>query len=215
MRPADIELLREADLIFWTGPHMDGSLQTVLEKLSVTSLAVETELENEDSEQHSWLNPLLVEKAAKALVAEFAAKIVRRRDELDLRLMDFLENWHTLVETLQIKLSPYKSTLFLTRHNSLKSLADYFSLEAYHYVTEAPEMVASARDFSSLRDLLVTGQLRCLISEEASVPALFDKLSSDVDGAMIQSIDLLGFSEATFSDFYRHLGDALQVCLVH
>ena len=221
LRPSQIQLLADADIIFWIGPHFESFLarslsQAGLVDRQVALSAVETlhQLANRESaswhhehdseplrafsvaqahpyDPHIWLDPI----NAGMLVDEIA----RRMGELN---PDNLEDYRRNAERykrrleeldrhLDAALEPVRHLPFLVFHDAYHHFEYRYGLRALGAITVAPDRQPGARHLTRLRRLILEDGVHCVFHEPQFTPRLIDSVA-DETGVRTGVLDAIG-----------------------
>ena len=241
MRPSDAASLHNADLVLWIGPELETFLQRPLEgRRDDTRVVQLSTLEglrllpnrgggprhgddqshaqdgHRSFDAHIWLNPFNAKVMAAAIATELGALDARNatiyRSNAD-RLAQGIDAMEIRIAS---RLSPVRTTPFVTFHDAFQYFETYFGLNAVGSVALSPDRLASARRIKSLREKIAQAGVRCVFREPQFESALLEILIEDSD-ARAYVLDPLGTAvEAGPGAYFEMMNantDALVACL--
>lgn len=227
--PAQLRLLKRADLLLWLGaaaePYLtkylsvrQGPQLTLLAQPHVSPLD-ETHVDPHHAEHggvdpHLWTDPKRMEKLLPALVSwgvsqGLDAKQLKKRAQ---RLKQRLDNE---VATAKKQLAPLADTPWLSYHNPWHYFQQRLGISAPLTVVSQPGANTGSRHFLRLAQQMAQQQVHCALLEPEARVALIDKLCQ-APGCQMLPLDPLGRDSkaATYSQWWRGLVQQFRQCLV-
>lgn len=199
----DLATLNSAELVFYNGLHLEGKMDTVLEKLNarIPSIAVgerlfdyhptATLLKNSEGhpDPHVWFDVTLWTAAAQVVGDSLAkhdaahADTFRKRTEsLVSRLGKLHEETRTTIATL-----PKERRVLVTSHDAFRYFGRAYDIEVRGVQGINTEAEASVRDIASLVDFLVKRQVKSVFVESSVNPR---NMQSLIEGCKARGHDV-------------------------
>lgn len=179
----DLEKLREADIIFYNGLHLEGKMVDILEKLKkqhpVYALSDSVPVEellyygaSESPDPHLWFDPMLWSKALGSVYQGLSSIDPENEERYRNNLIRFRKELGLLHAWAEEELNkiPDSNRYLITSHDAFQ----YFS-RAYSIEVRALQGVSSSVEFG-LRDMV---ELVDFVSEK-QIPAIFTESSIPV-----------------------------------
>jgi zinc transport system substrate-binding protein len=239
MRPSQSRALRQADLVVWVGPELEGFLVKTVsvlpESARVVSLLSETpglerlhwnEADDDHNHNHSvhsgeetfdphiWLSPKNARAIAAYLADEFRSYTDSPKLDANAKALD-----HRLAEldrALVRQLAPVKSLPFVVLHPAYNYLVHAYGLTQAGVVALNPEHGASAGHLAELRTTIAKSKAVCIFSEPQFGAKSVQALASSA-GLRVGILDPLGAEIAPGPEAYaailQSIADALAGCL--
>jgi manganese/zinc/iron transport system substrate-binding protein len=174
---SDIRLLRRADIVFYSGLHLEGKMAEVLEKLSrkrcVVALAdsIEEEyrlrVEGGAYDPHVWFDVFLWSKGVPAIrnaLMKFdpghASEYERRSDELCAELTKL----HTETRERIVSI-PRERRVLVTAHDAFRYFGRAYDIEVKSIQGISTEAEASVKDINELVDYIVRRGIKAVFVE--------------------------------------------------
>ncbi len=231
LRPSDVELIYDADLVVWVGPELEFFLKPLLEnrhnQLQILTIkdmkllplqADAHQLSHHKhgvTDPHLWLNP----QNAKRFVTKLAAVLQQLDPE---HFEQYAENAQrltkqldTLDSELQTKLKPYQDQPFLVFHDSLRYFANHYKLQGLRILTPNPEQPITVKQYTDSKRNIKTLGIKCLFKEAQFDPPIIKKLAKST-GISVGTLDPLGTTQGPADQSYfvmmRNLATELVTC---
>jgi manganese/zinc/iron transport system substrate-binding protein len=181
-RPNDVALLQRADLVFYSGLHLEGKMAEVLENLpkqgrlafAVTAALSRHDLlaEGEQFDPHVWFDVrlwhkclLLVRDVFMQYDPQHAEDYRRNAEAYGKRLLD-LDQW----AREQIQQIPPKQRLLVTAHDAFRYFGRAYGIEVHGIQGISTESEASTAEIDALVELLVTRNVKAIFVESSVNP---------------------------------------------
>lgn len=194
LRPSQLRLLGQADLVVWTGPDLLPPVAQMLSRLELTdrSLALldiagdeghgaagtdpgpksdapddldHDDPGHEDGALHAWLDPEVTLEWVAAITARLSDIDPGNADSYRDNADDLTARIRTAQQRAAALLEPVRDLPMVVLHDAYDPLADRFGLNIIGAVAEAEGMPSSARRLAELRrDMLASGA-RCAFHE--------------------------------------------------
>jgi zinc transport system substrate-binding protein len=202
LRPSDMRGLHAADLVIWIGASLERFLAKPLTTLDETTarmavaklpgieLLSTRQGDWDDAEQaetahrhaidpHLWLSPanarVIVTQVAERLVRIDPANAQRYRANANRTLRRLMG----LDAGLKRELEPVKNVPYVTFHDAYQYFEEHYGLSPAGSITTSPEITPGARRIVRIRELVETGDVRCVFSEPQFTPALAQTVLED------------------------------------
>lgn len=172
--PMDVQRLREAEVIFTNGLHLEGKMAEVFANLGRTKpvIAVTEGLPGTDPvDPHAWMNVQLwaktLPKIKKALADNLPAI-----SGLDHRTQSTAAELNALHAEVQEILSPIPADrrILITAHDAFRYFGRAYGLEVYGVQGLSTESEAGLKEINALVDLLVERKIPAVFIESTLSP---------------------------------------------
>lgn len=209
LRPADIQQLKEADIIIWLGPSYEGFLSkaiksssqpvlTLLETPGLELLPVRskhahdhgdhhpTEVEEqshshgEDKDPHVWLDPRLCQKLLKAMHGGLVQTFPNEKEKLDQNLIASLKEMEQLYRSLQQKFTLLHNKPFMVYHDAYQYLERAFGLKNVGTIVSQPEIPMTLQDRRQFFHLVEMYPGLCVLLEPQFSLKVLENLKGDL-----------------------------------
>lgn len=232
----DIQLLQNADVIFYNGLHLEAQLSDVFENVETNSLAVGETLEStdrlEDEEEagmddpHIWFDVQLWKQALDSAVERLKEMAPEHADTFDENKEAYfaeLDELYTYsVETLsQI---PNEQRILVTAHDAFQYFGQMNDMEVVGLQGLSTEAEAGIADIQSTIDTIVNKNVPAVFVEssvnDSSIQAVIQGaqeagLSVDLGGTLFSdAMGEAGTDEGTYIGMYRHNVDTIYEALI-
>ena len=167
LRPSDIDLIQNADIIIWSGPLAEPYLKGFASRwsdkiwLDVSSLAPSSRI----TDPHWWLSPEVMKLAQAQLAEQLGADSSAFAAEVDSAMAES-----------QTLLAPVRERGFFVFHRAYDHWVDALHLNQVGSFTLSPEQKPGMRTLQTMREQLQRGEAVCVFSEPEFSPALVDSL---------------------------------------
>jgi zinc transport system substrate-binding protein len=194
LRPSAARALRNADIVFWVGPALEGFLDKPLKALPegarIVRLSEHTLLKrlplrsghdhgSEDEEKHDhdgepsktiydphlWLDPRNARAIVALAVAELSAKAPLNAGQYQDNGARLSRRLENLMLELDLLLAPVARRPFMVFHDSFQYLEKAYNLNMAGYLTPSPEQSTGARWMKEVRARIQRLGVRCLFRE--------------------------------------------------
>lgn len=232
LRPSQLRLIQSADLVLWVGPALEPFLQRPLVSSQTRQLRWLQESDeayadhaheghghaghsHHGEDPHIWLDPEAVLEYAQRL---HAALLLLRPDAKSLLEQNYQRFQSELARAdaaNMTQLAPLKQAGFIVFHDAFNRLVGHYGLNQVAYLTLEPGLPPGARKTAEIRQLLRSGDARCIFIEPQFEAALIERLIVDLPVASV-SLDPLAsdLPEGTdYPQFLLHLGEKFRTCL--
>lgn len=238
LRPRDVRLIKQADLMIWIGPSFEVVLEKAVRSLppkSVLTLETFSQLDwlpQRDNacqgheghahthsylDGHIWLDPVRAQKIVLLLV-EILGKIDPEARELyeknGLCLRDTLQNLH---QQLCERLTPLQGKPFVVMHDAYQYFQKRYGLSYQGVILLSPERPPSGKHLQEIKRRLQATQHACVFSEpqlQHSAVMLFLKKLLDVREGILDPLGAdLPEGPAFYEQLMNQLAAGLEACL--
>lgn len=195
---SDIATLQDADLIFYSGLHLEANMLDVFANTNVPTLAIsevipESDLlEDEDggaTDPHVWFDPALWTVALDAAVEELKVHAPDHADEFEKNKVAYFEEVEALAQQSKESLAaiPSEQRVLVTAHDAFQYFGRANDLEVVALQGLSTESEIGLSDVQSTIDTII----------EKEVPAVFvessisdSSIRSVIDGAANAGVDV-------------------------
>ena len=163
LSPRDVEIVHDADLVFYLGGGFQPALERALESRSAPSFDLLDEQTVEDGDPHVWLDPARFADMVTAIGRELGR--VEAAADLETRL-------RTLDEEMRDGLESCERRQIVTSHAAFGYLAQRYGLEQIALTGLAPEAEPSPGDVVALVDEVAASGATTVFFETLVSPKL-------------------------------------------
>jgi len=242
LRPSDLKLLKEADIIFWAGPNLESflikPLNTIVEKqkpiiiqLDKTPGLLLLPTRNSTGEQHEhaegdncthalidmhfWLDP-----NNAILLTDLMAKTLSNFDPLHANIYKqnanrFKIQLKALDSKIVMELKEVKATPFIVFHDAYQYFEHHYGLKGVGAITLNPEVPPSVKRLRFIRQTIEKTKAHCVFSEPQFQPKLVQSIVQDLP-IKTGELDPLGKGNSSSNGYFvllENLADSLKSCL--
>jgi zinc transport system substrate-binding protein len=234
LKPSDMRVIRQAQLIVWVGPAIETSLSHILEKgdynaqvLTLSDLQrlpllptreggewdahnhlstahQHADEESDNLDSHLWLSPLIAQK----IVQQVADALIRldsaHADRYAENRQALLQRLQDLDEELSNRLSSVRGEPYIVFHDAYHYFEQRYQLNAVGSVSINAERMPGARRVHELREKISRLHARCIFAEPQFEPKLIQTLAEGSD-AKTGQLDPLGSDLPAGPDAYFQL----------
>lgn len=239
LRPSQMQLLQDADLIFWIGaeltPWLDRAsassqgTSVILLNLPQTLTQPYPEMEPHDAEDaedgdrhsgidpHVWLNP----QNAAIWLPLIAAELVKADPDNAATYSANAEQAQAAITALDAEiaamLAPIRDEPFVTYHNAYGYFASHYALFYAGSIADGEAAEPGAAHLTDLQAHLTADQIACVFPEAQHDPALAERLLEGSTARLGGGLDPVGSTLPAGPDAYaaliRGLATTLVACL--
>lgn len=231
MRPSQVKLIQQAQLVVWAGPELEASLSKTIQRSNakkLTLLDIElpalyaTRLHGNDEAQatgktdpHIWLSPDNAVHISK-LIADTLKQIdPANSNRYQKNLDNSIENIDQLSAEIEFELSlPNKR--YIAYHDAYQYFEKHFGLIAAGAIKNSHAVKTGPAHISKLKHLIDLQDANCIVYDTSEQPAIIDSLGK-TERTRIQHIDILGRDIAAGSelwfDLMRDMASGFRQCL--
>lgn len=186
----DVKLLQEADVIFFSGLHLEGKMAEVLERLAQrkTAVAVTSGIpkeklltsEGEEADPHVWFDVSLWMLAAEKVHATLVKQDAASASGYNLRYEAYKTQLSNLHESVKKDLQTIdkKKRVLVTAHDAFRYFGKAYDVEVMGIQGISTESEASVKHVNDLVEYLVKNQIKAVFVEnsvpEKNIQALVD-----------------------------------------
>jgi zinc transport system substrate-binding protein len=216
---SDLRLMKQAGLVVWVGPELEGVLVKALKtiplenQLQLTQVnAMEWPGQNPDADHHGhshnhadhskqkssqsvyqdphlWLNPHNSMRAVQAIAVALANKYPQHKAMFEVNAGQFSENIELLDNTIQQKLQKVKERGFVVTHDGYRHFVDYYGLNQLSAIQLSSGAGRGARHYGDI--VALGGEVACVFTEPQLNNKAAIQLSSKL-GANQKELDIIG-----------------------
>lgn len=189
----DLAKLRNAQIVFYSGLHLEGRMTDVLEKMPPPALAVavtknidpaqlKTDGTNAGHDPHVWFDPELWLNCARTVRDTLVAKDPAGKPEFDANYTRFETDVRkTSGELKALMLTvPEQQRLLITAHDAFQYFSRAFAIEVHGLQGINTAAEASARDVDRLVSLIVDRKVRAVFIETSVSAKTIEAVQSAV-----------------------------------
>ena len=237
LRPSQAAALRDADVVFLSGPGVEAFMRDMASGLPAETKLValseadgverlpirkggafqeDNDAAGADYDAHTWLDPenaIAMVRAIAVVLSEadtpHAAAFAQNRDRL-------IASIKTRETEIAARMAPLASRKFILFHDATQYFEHRFGLAAAGSLSVEPDIPPGARRISELRQLIASHQAECVFTEPQFDSRLIGPIVEgsearvsliDVEGALIRP------GPAAYLDLLRTLSTAFTDCL--
>lgn len=241
LRPSEMQLITDADVIFWVGPDMEQFLVRPLERTHAEIVQLyhgddapadahdhgkkhdhsdkhdhSNDHAGHDHDSHVWLDP---ENAAEIAV-RMTASMVRLMPEHEAQLMEnltlFKDALQVLDESIKAQLEPVQEKGFFVFHDAYGHFVEHYGLNQLGYFTVDPARQPGARHLAQIRQQLDAGNATCVFSEPQFTSAVVTSITRGLDvrhGVLDPLARDFTPSTTAYFEYLQQLADGFSRCL--
>jgi manganese/zinc/iron transport system substrate-binding protein len=175
--PADVSQLSQADIILYSGLHLEGKLAELLERMSrrkltvpvAEGIAAEKVLkdENEARDPHVWFDVSLWSEASQAAADALAAFDPKHAETYRANVANYrsrLAELHAYAQT-HLATVPADRRVLVTAHDAFRYFGRAYGVEVRGIQGISTDSEASVREVTELVDFLVTKKIKAVFVE--------------------------------------------------
>ncbi len=216
LRPSEARRLREAAIIFWVGPRLEGVLARPLATLPASVKVVALLDPRSKADPHIWLDPVNAEAIARQMADALARLDPARARAYRERERALISRLSALSLELDKRFAPVRAIPFVTAHSAYGYLEARFGLNGLGGLGTSTEQAASAGQMARLHARARAAGVRCVFAEPQYHPRAIAAFAADT-GARIATLDPLGRDLTPGPDAYftlmRNLAAHMIACL--
>lgn len=245
LRPSDVRLVKQADLVLWVGPELEVFLTSLLDQApnslplmphialdehdhSLDQHAHDTDkivIENQEDEHshgeqdtHLWLDPHQANTIARLLAERLIELDSDNIDRYQHNLATFEANLAQADQQITAKLAPISGMGYFVFHDAYGYWERHYKLPALGHFTVNPARAPGAKTVSKIHQALRQSQAQCIFAEPQFKPAVVEAVMRNTQ-ARIGILDpLAGDIEPgplSYFVFMHQLADAMTACLLN
>lgn len=242
LRPSEVRLLHQADLVVWVGPELETVLSKPLAsrtaKNSVVTLLLvlpkETLLPAREGgdwsdadhpaeghahdgvDPHIWLSPTTAGAAARLIAARLVELDADHRDLYQRNLATLLKRLDVLAQRTGARLTPLREQKYLVFHDAYQYFERDFGLRPAGALAVDPDRPPGARRLTEIRASIRNQGITCLFTEPQFEPRLV-KVLAEGTSMRVGTLDPVGADLTPGTELYFSLitdmAAALETCL--
>ncbi len=207
VEPHDLELkvrqvaeIADADLVVYESKLQPAVDEAVAQNAKGSSLDVAPDVDLEDNNPHFWLDPLRLEKAARAIEARLANVDPDHAADFAANLADLEQELTDLDSAFASGLSDCRRDVIVTSHDAFGYWARY-GIHSASIAGLSPDAEPSAGHIDELRSLIEKDGITTVFSEVLASPKMADVLSSDLGLTTAVLDPIEGVEKGSSSDY--------------
>lgn len=206
LRPSDMQLITDAELIFWVGPDIEAFLIRPLQRTEAKIVQFygspdqEHEHDHEDNhddghdnhdhsqhehdehhdhdhDAHIWLDPENAAEIAVQMTAALTQLMPENEAQLMQNLSAFKETLDELDQSIKAQLEPVKEKGFFVFHDAYGHFVGHYGLNQIGHFTVDPARQPGARHLAQIRQELDAGNAICVFSEPQFTSAVVETIT--------------------------------------
>lgn len=207
LKPSDIDLILDADIILWTGPDSEPYLRGLAKRWpDKTWVDVSEAGQNGDiTNPHWWLSPELIGIAQQRLARQLGTTADAFQTVLDFAVSASFE-----------QLTPVREKGFLVYHNAFDHWVSAMQLNQLGAFLDSPEHSPGFRSMFEKRQLMSSGDVHCIFTEPEFPTRLIDRLTEgkDIPRAELDAIALhIPISANAYPEYLLDMASRVYECL--
>lgn len=213
LKPSDIRLLWQADLVFWVGPEFESFLEQQIQRISPDKsvISLGQGLIALEGDAHVWLDPHI----AVTMGQRIAKALMKTDGKNSAKYLKNLEKWQkkleVLDEQLTILFADEKSPAYILQHRSLDYFEARYKLGHLGILNSGAEHQTSVKNLLTIDGLLASGQAKCVVLEPVFPQSLVNSLKISERSHIIR-FDPLMHSAVGYVSAMAQLGEKLTIC---
>ena len=240
LKPSDVTLLNQADLIIWSGENLETALikllQTEKYKPNILQLDKIANLKilpfrsehtcshnhqphvhnHNNADPHFWLDPDNAKLIAMAIAQRLSKIDPINQAQYNLNLHNFNIKLDQLVLNLNNKLQPIQHKPFIVFHDGYQYFENYFNLHSVGFVTIDPHVPASVKKIIAVQKHITKHKAVCIFSEPQFKPKVIHTIVAN-SNIKTGELDPLGDDASLGINGYflllENLSDSILRCL--
>jgi manganese/zinc/iron transport system substrate-binding protein len=191
--PQDLTYLREADIIFYNGLHLEGKLSEVLEKVGKTKPAFPVAdglpkekilQEGEAKDPHIWFDVMLWQKAVEYVDKKLAEKDAENASFYEKNAQQYAQELTRLHEEVknQIASIPEAQRVLVTAHDAFGYFGKAYQVEVKGLQGISTLSEYGLKDISNLTDFLTKRKIKAIFVESSVSPKSIEAVVKGCEG---------------------------------
>lgn len=185
----DVEQLRNADVVFSNGLHLEAQMEDQLESLGEKHLAVGNTLDQADLlpwednnyDPHVWNDPELWSQVVDAIADRLAEEDPDNADDYRANAGEYKAKIQSTHEEAEAALSAVKPPrILVTGHDAFEYFGRTYDLEVHATDFISTEAEISATEMSDLADLIADNQIPVIFMDNTANPQAIQALQEAV-----------------------------------
>ena len=207
LRPSDIDVIQNADVIIWSGaqaePYLSGFARRWPDKIWIDVAKLREEGQPNDG--HWWFSPAMMVRAQQQLAGA-----------LELPAGSFAADVDAALQRAEQLLAPLRSRGFFVFHRAYDHWVQAMQLNQVGAFTLSPEQKPGMKTLQRMRDQLTSGEVVCVFSEPEFSPALVQSVVRGLDvkqGELDPVASHISVTKSGYPDFIEDLAQRFATCL--
>ena len=243
LRPSDMQMITDADVIFWVGPDMEQFLVRPLQRTDAKIVQLyhghdhdhghshdhdhghshghdhghSHDHHDHDHDSHIWLDPHNAAEIAVSMAAAVSRVMPEHREQLMENLALFKERLDELDHALSAQLAPVQEKGFFVFHDAYGHFVKHYGLNQLGYFTVDPARQPGARHLAQIRQQLDDGNAVCVFSEPQFTSAVVETITRGTSvgqGELDPLARNFEPSSTAYLEYLQSLADSFTECLV-
>ncbi len=236
LRPSEIRIINEANVVFWVGPDLENFLIKPLNSAKTRSISLlethgieilhlreggiwdqNAHHTNQSSrDTHIWLDPINAIVMVKRITSVLSEVDSSHRIIYERNGASLVARLGQLNKQLEVELTPIKDKAYIVFHDAYQYFERRYGLRGVGSIVLNPEQQPSVRRISEIQTLIHSLDVRCVFSEPQFQPALVDTIVAS-SGIHSGVLDPIGAGSPAGIEAYftllQGLVDGLLACL--
>ncbi len=216
LRPSQMTLIRNADLIIAVHPKMEQGLNKALKNLKKDKVAYMVKDSKLSQNYHAWLDIKKMQKFAKNITLKLSSIYPKHQDIFKKNLIKLNQNLENLNADIKHQLEKYKNKPLIMYANSLEYFVKSNNLNSIGMVVSYHHQRLSINSVIKARKSIKNNNAVCLLS---SIEIPKKRTYSVVENLNTKSasIDIIGFNKDKgpdlYSDLMHNIANKVEQCL--
>ncbi|AHA27608.1 zinc ABC transporter substrate-binding protein [Candidatus Liberibacter americanus] len=209
LRPSDIIMLENADIIFWIGPNMETFLEKPLTSLNKTSNVIilsncsnlhkillykrdkkllksyqhEKDINNYIYDMHLWLDPVNAKHMANVIAMELIKRDPNNQKKYEKNKQDFLTKLDKLDNSLSELLYSVQGKKIVVFHGAYRYFEHRYRINIIESIMPK-SVLPGAKSFQRIKNLITSEDVSCVFYEPEFDPKMIRSITDGTDVAV-------------------------------
>lgn len=218
LKPSDMKLLYDADLVIWINPQFEPYLASTEHKWLQSSahkslLLQQSKQALSESETHFWLNPLAAIEIAQQITQQLGKLRPELKSSLQQKKLRFSAEMKRLDQQINTQLVPYKNQGFIAYHNAYGNFVDHYQLRQIGALTLHPDQPLSLGHLNTLLKKIALEQSKACLFKEPQFASIQIQHFEQSANLLSAEIDPLGLSALSYTALLQTFTQQMINCL--
>ncbi len=229
MAPSDASKVAHADIIFWTGPELEGFLVKSINNLGATTRVIalgeaepsemptdhvkaEHKREHDGHDPHFWLSPARAAQALEHIATALSEMLPTQRQQISTNKEAALAALTALEAEIRGLVEPIRSEQAVVLHDAYSQFTEHFGLKPFMPLSVTPEHRPGPAQLKKIRHAIKEHNIRCVF-REPQYPKRYTALLIEGSTAREGTLDPLGGGLTPGAKLYTELMTGLATSL--
>jgi len=229
MAPSDASKVAHADIIFWTGPELEGFLVKSINNLGATTRVIalgeaepsemptdhvkaEHKHEHDGHDPHFWLSPARAAQALEHIATALSEMLPTQRQQISTNKEAALAALTALEAEIRGLVEPIRSEQAVVLHDAYNQFTEHFGLKSFMPLSVTPEHRPGPAQLKKIRHAIKEHNIRCVF-REPQYPKRYTALLIEGSTAREGTLDPLGGGLTPGAKLYTELMTGLATSL--